>query len=187
MKKTFMTLFLLLACSLALTAAQYQNQPQTDQDQQDQQNMPSSSQAGNKMTFTGCLQSGVEPNSYVLNNVTPSDMSQQSLNQQDQEQQEQAQNPDLNQGQEGSQPSELARASEKSFNLIPEGRVDLKNYIGKRVEVTGKMIQSTSRTTQSSRATTPSGQSSSIHSSTEMTEQPQFQVSSVRQIASSCQ
>ncbi len=166
MTKTFMILFLLLGCSLALAVAQPQYQPKNDQDKQ--------------TTFTGCLQSGTEPNSYVLNNATPSDMSQQSSNPQNQDQQEQAQNPDLDQGQyrEGTEPSELARASEKSFTLIPEGRVNLKNYVGKKVEVTGKMIE------PASRATTPSGQSSN---STEMTGQSQFQVSSVRQIANSCQ
>lgn len=179
MRKTFMTLFLFSACSLML-AAQSQDQMQTDQ-----QNTPSSSRQMDQqqmnqksVTLTGCLQPGTDPNTYILSGVTPSDMNDQSSESQGQEDQDQSQS--------GNMPSELARG-ENTYTLIPDGRVDLRSHVGQRVEVTGKIMESTSRMNQSSRATTPSGQSSTMHSQTEMTGQPQFRVSSIRQISDSCQ
>lgn len=199
MKKTFMTLFLLSVFSLAVAYAQAPDQPQTDE-----QSPPSSSNMDRNVTVTGCLQQGTEPNSFVLYNVTPSDMSQQSYQRENDNSQIQNQargdynnqtrsqdvTPDTqnlqDQDQSGTTPSEMAR-TETSYTLIPDGRVDLKSHIGQRVEVSGKMSESSSRTNQTSRATTPSGQSSSMHSSTEITGQPQFKVSSIRQLSQSCQ
>jgi hypothetical protein len=194
MRKAFITLCLLLTCSLAVAVAQSQDQPQTDQ-----QNTPFSSQTGKNVTLTGCLQPGTDPNTYMLNDVTPGDQEssqQQGYNDQGQaradfphQNREDRTADDQSQEQNQSQsnmPSEMAR-TESSYMLIPEGRVDLRSHVGQRVEVSGKMIQTTSRTNQISRATTPSGQSSSMHSSTEMSGQPQFRVSSVRQISQSCQ
>lgn len=163
MKKTLMTSFLLLVCSLALMAAQSET---------DQQNMPSSSEAGRKIKISGCLQSGSEPNSYVLNNATPSGMSQPSS---------QDSGQSRSQADMGMDPSELAR-TQTSYTLVPEGNVNLENMVGKKVEVTGKMIQSD----YGSSATDPSGRTSPSHSSTEMSGEPKFQVSSIRQIGQSC-
>ncbi len=198
MKKTFVTMCLLLACSVALAAAQSQDQ--------DQQNTPpsSSSQMGKNVTLTGCLEQGTEPNSFVLNNVNMSELNQQSQYQrrsdqsQDQnipdQSQAQSNEPDQNQAQDqsgyesqsGSMPSELAR-TETSINVIPEGNLDLSSHVGQRVQVTGKISETTTRTNQSSRATTPSGQSSEMHSSTQMSGQHQLQATSIRQISGSCQ
>jgi len=200
LKKTYMTMFLLLACSVALAAAQSQDQPQSDQ-----QNTPysSSSQMGKNVTLTGCLEQGAEPNSFVLNKANLSDQnrssyrerSDQSQSQQDYPDQEaQSNNPDSteptdqiqSQTDSGNLPSEMARA-ESSYALIPEGRVDLKSHIGHRVEVTGKIMESSSEMTQSSTATTPSGQWSTMKSTTEVTGQPQLRVSSIRHISDTCQ
>jgi hypothetical protein len=194
MEKTFMTLFLLSVCSLAVAVAQAPDQPQTDQ-----QTAPSSSTMGKNLTMTGCLQAGTEPNTYVLFNATPSDMNQSSRNDEiydqsqsrrdiDSQRHAEDRTPDDQnlQSQSGTMPSEMAR-TENSYTLIPDGRVDFKSHVGQRVEVTGKISETTARTNQSSKATTPAGQSSSIHSSTEMTGQPQLRVSSIRQISQTCQ
>jgi len=180
MKKTLAMLFLLSVCSLAVAVAQSPDQPQTGQ-----QTAPSSSHIGKNITVTGCLRAGTEPNSYVLHNVTPSDMSQQS-SQRDSNYPDRDPSQIQDESRVDTMPSEMAK-TEDSYTLIPDGRVDLKSHVGERVEVTGKMSESTSRTEQSSRATTPAGQSSSIHSSTEMTGQAQFKVSSIRRISQSCQ
>lgn len=151
MKKTLLTLFILVGCGLALAAGQY-----PDQSQSNPQTTPSSSSMGKSVTFIGCLQSGTEPNSYVLSNAMPSDMSRQATRS------------------EG-MPSEMAR-TENSYRLIPEGKVDLKKHVGHKVEVTGKMAKKSSMTSMSKEQ--PS----------EMTGHLQhFKVTSVREIAQSCQ
>ena len=122
MRKTFMTLLFRMVCSLALAAGQYGDQPQASP-----QTAPSSSSMGKSVTIIGCLQSGTEPNSYVLSNAMPSDTSQQS------------------QIRSERTPSEMAR-TEDSYTLIPEGRVDLKKHVGHKVEVTGKVAEKSSRT-----------------------------------------
>lgn len=168
--RTTMTLFLLLTCSLALGAAQDPNQPQIDQE-----TSPSSSEQGKNVTIIGCLQQGIDADSYVLNNAQRGDMEQQASQDQSRpegERQDQA-------------PSELARTQD-SYQLVPEAQMDLKNYVGQRVEITGEIIQSAdSRTVESTRSTTPSGQSSSGRTET-ISGRHHLKVASVKALGATC-
>lgn len=157
MKKTLMPLFLLLTCSLAMAAFQYQSQPQ-------------SSRAGaqEEMKFTGCLQKGGQPDTYVLNNASPAEMEQRS------------DESSMDRSQPGDMPSGLAR-TEMSYSLIPEGNVNLQRHIGKKVEITGTMSEMSSP----SRPAAPSGQSSA-RSGIEA-DHPQIKVSSIRELPGSCE
>jgi hypothetical protein len=177
MRNTVMTLFLVLAFSMALTAAQDQSQPQTeDQSSTYQQNQE------NHVTITGCLQKGAAPDSFVLNNVGKG-MSQRTLNDQgSSEGMDQAQG---NQGTEPSEnmPSEMAR-SESSYALVPEGKINFSDYIGQQVEVTGTMMPALPR------ANTPddmSQNSQNPQNDSSMNNQPEIRVNSIRQISRSCQ
>lgn len=171
--RTAMTLFLLLTCSLALGVAQDPNQPQVDQ-----QTSPSSSEQAKNVTIVGCLQQGVEADSYVLNNAQKGDMGQQTYQGQDQTQPE-GERPDQT-------PSELARTQD-SYKLVPDARVDLKNYVGQRVEISGEIIHSAdSKTVESTQSTTPSGQSSSGRTET-ISGQQHLRVSSVKALGGACQ
>lgn len=144
MRRSLMTLILLLAGSLALTAAQ-----------SGQQSIPQ--QQEREITLTGCLRAGSSPNSFMLDNATPSEMSGQS---------------EYHSEGQSSSPSELAR-TETDYMLIPEGRVDLQSHVGKKVEVKGEMIGSGAETT----TTQPTERGGS---------QPQVMVRSIREVAQSC-
>jgi hypothetical protein len=124
MRKTFMTLFLLLACS-AVLAAQSQGQPQSYQPA-----TSSSAQMEKSVTLTGCLAAGKDPGTFVLRSVTKSGMNQ----------------GQSSQNKSGAKPSELAK-TEPSYALIPEGKVDLKSHLGHKVEVTGMIAESSKSNT----------------------------------------
>jgi hypothetical protein len=200
MEKTLFTLFMLLTGSLALAAAQSQNQPQTDESSN-----PSSNQMSrDRVTVTGCLQRGTSPNTYVLNNATPSTSYNRSMNDENQNQaradvdqnQEQSdqgmnQNQSTNQqdqADQGQMPSAEAR-TENNYILIPDtsSHVDLKSHIGHKVEITGKMMGGESRNYTQQRSETATGQMSRSQSSTHMGNQPEIKVTSIRHIAEACQ
>lgn len=193
MKKTLMTMFMLLAGSLALTAApQSQDQPQTDE----QSNPSAHSQtSSDRITVTGCLQQGTSPNTYVLNHAMPSNASSSYGGQTDQDQaradmNQNQNNPDMNMPSDQNQaqmPSEEARTENNSYVLIPGSNVDLKSHIGHQVEITGKMMEGGTTTRSSQRSTTPTGQMSQSQSRTESGNQPEIKVMSIRHIAEACQ
>jgi len=66
--------------------------------------------------FTGCLQSGTEPNTYILKDVK------------------------MVQAGTDKTPRQLAR-TESSYMLVPQGKVDLKRHVGHEVEVTGTLSE----------------------------------------------
>jgi hypothetical protein len=176
MRNSVMTLFLVLAFSMALTAAQYQGQPQTEDQgnyQQDQQNQE------NHVTISGCLQKGAGTNSFVLNNVGKN-MGQRSFN-------DQGSNENMGEAQENERtepsenlPNEMAR-SENSYTLVPEGKINFDDYLGQQVEVTGTIMPALPR------ANTPDDMSQNSQNDSSMNNQPEIRVSSIRQIARSCQ
>lgn len=200
MKKTLITMFMLLAGSLALTAApQSQDQPQTDE----QSNPSAQSQTNpDHVTITGCLQEGTTPNTYVLNHAMPGKSSSLYSGQdQNQARADIDQNPDMieptdqnqamntpEQNDNNSQmPSAEARAENSSYILIPESRVDLKSHIGHKVEITGTMVQGSAMNSESQRNNAPTGQMSQSQSSMQTSGQPEIKVMSIRHIAETCQ
>ncbi len=198
MRKTLITMFMLLAGSLALTAApQSQDQPQTDK-----QSSPSaqSQTSRDHITVTGCLQQGTSPNTYILNHAMPSNATSSYGGQNEQNQAENDQNMNMpsdqnqamntpeqnNQGYNSQMPSAEARTENNSYVLIPGSNVDLKSHIGHQVEITGKMMGG--KTTRSAqRSTSPTGQMSQSQSTTENAGQPEIRVMSIRHLAETCQ
>jgi len=195
MRKTLITVFMLLVGSLALTVAtQSQDRPQTDE-----WSNPSSQNQMSRdhITITGCLQRGTTPDSYVLNNATPSSSSLRLWGRQTDQGQSQAR-ADTEQGQ-GSMnrqdqndqsynrqmPSAEARA-ESSYVLIPDSNVDLKSHIGHKVEITGKMAGSDSGNWGSQRPSMPGGETSDSRSSSKTTEHPEIRVTSIKHLAETC-
>ena len=73
-----------------------------------------------RIIATGCLQSGATPDTFVLNNATTG-MTQTARNQSG----------------NAPKPSEMARSEVSNYVLIPSGKVNLKNFVGKTVRVTG--------------------------------------------------
>jgi hypothetical protein len=157
MRNTVMTLFLVLAFSMALTAVQYQ-----DPSQKEDQSSAYQHNQENHVTVTGCLQKGAAPNSFVLNKAGKS--------------MGQAQGNESTEPTENL-PSEMAR-SEDSYALIPEGRINFSDYIGQQVEVTGTIMPALPR------ANTPDDMSQNESS---MNNQTEIRVNSIRQISRSCQ
>jgi hypothetical protein len=190
MKRTLITVFMLLAGSLVAAA----------QSQMDESNPSSQGQMNrDRITVTGCLQQGTSPNTYVLNNATTtpstsSNMNDENQNQAradiDQNQTEQGmdQQNQTDQGYNQQMPSAEARA-EDSYILIPDANshVDLKSHIGHKVEITGKMMSGESKSYTQQRSETPNGQMSQSQSSTHMGNQPEIKVTSIRHIAETCQ
>ncbi len=123
------------------------------------------SAASGRTSVIGCLQTGSSPNTYVLNNVSESTKSSKSMSKSSQA------------------PSEMAR-SEGSYMLIPEGNVNLQNWVGKRVRVTGRMATSTSSNPNESSS---SGSSSSSSESSSSTSGSEFMVTSIRAASGTCQ
>ena len=73
----------------------------------------------NQITFTGCLQTGTEANTFILNNISGEGAG--------------------NAMKSGSKtPSRMARSeTSTSCVLIPEGKTSLHDHVGERVKVTG--------------------------------------------------
>jgi len=124
------------------------------------------SSKGKKMTVTGCLQTGSSPNTFVLNNV--GDSTQSSKNQPSQSQ----------------TPGEMARSEGSSYMLIPSGNVNLQNWVGQRVQITGKMVADSSMST-SSGDHSQSGHDMSDSSS--MSGTSELMVTTIKKVPGTCQ
>jgi hypothetical protein len=113
---------------------------------------------GNRITVTGCLQAGTEPNTYVLNNAMG-----------------------VIRGKSGKTPSQMAR-TEDTYKLVPEGNLDLKSHVGHKVEVTGmeEMMGSSSAGSMRSESSSSSGAESGMNA-------PELRVSKIRHISDTCQ
>jgi len=143
MKKMLTALWLPMALSLAVAAI---GAPKHKQDSSKDQ-----------ISLTGCLQTGTEPNTFVLANATTSSAK-------------------SKRGKESNQaPSEMARA-ESSYVLVPENGIDLSKHVGHRVRVTGIM--------EEHGMTSSTGEQGAAGSQTKMT---RFDVKSIRHLSNTCQ
>ncbi len=152
MKRMLTALWLPMALSIVITAGAAPKQDQSGQSDKDK------SSKQHKMTLTGCVQQGTEPNSYMLTNVTS----------------------DSARSKSDKAPSEMARA-ESSYILVPENStMDLSKHVGHRVRVTGS-IEDKGMTDMSSQ----SSQSSS--SQTSSSNATRFDVKSIKHVSDTCQ
>ncbi len=110
-----------------------------------------------KVTLTGCLEAGTEPNTYILANATSSAAQGSSRN---------------------AAPSEMARA-ENSYVLVPESGIDLSKHVGHRVRVTGNMEEGGMSGTSGA-----SGGTTGSQGTNNMT---RFDVKSIKHVSNTCQ
>lgn len=130
--------------------------------------------SGKSMTLTGCLQSGSSPNTFMLSNVGENSQS--------------GSNRSSNSSQT---PGAMARSenSGSTYTLIPSGRVNLQNWVGQRVRVTGKISGSSSESMGSSTSSSSSnrGDQNDMSSGSSMGSGSEFMVTSVKKVSGTCQ
>jgi hypothetical protein len=123
-----------------------------------------------KVTVTGCLQAGVDANSYILNNASKKNESAGS--------QTATPTPGT--------PSEMARA-ENSYTLSTDDRtIDLKSHVGHRIEVTGTLSSGRGHGTSSSSAGAGHERQSQSPGQTQTQDRQHLKVTSVKMISQSC-
>lgn len=119
------------------------------------------------VTFTGCLQTGTQTSSYVLDKVVP--ISQTSKTEAT--------------GTAG----EITKTTTTSYALVPGERVELQKMVGHKVEVTGVLVSGDSKTETKTKIERE-GEKDVTTKEKSKTENalPQLRVTSIKHLADSC-
>ena len=119
------------------------------------------------VTYTGCMQSGPEARTYILDKIVP--LSRTTTR-------------------ETTGTSGTTTTTTTTYALVPDERVELQQHVGHRVEVTGMMMPAGKSKTETKTKVEQSGET--IRTETTKTDgsrsAPQFRVISVKQLAESC-
>ena len=157
MKRFFAATILALGCSVAFANAQ------------DSKTTTVTKVDGPKpqtVTYTGCVQTGTETKTFILNNVVPMSRSTTTA------------------GTTGS-----TTTTTTTYALIPDQRVELETHVGHKVEVTGMLIPAgetkTTTTTKIERENAPD--SKSTETVKRDNKYPEFHVVSVKNLADKCE
>jgi hypothetical protein len=112
-------------------------------------------------TFTGCLQTGTEAKTYILDKVVPSKTTE-----------------------------VVGTTGETSmvtkYELVPSEQVELQEHVGHKVEVTGVLIPAGKGDAKIKTETKLPGQEEKTEAKIEKGPAPQFRVVSIKQLADSC-
>ena len=116
------------------------------------------------VTYTGCVRTGTQTQSYVLNNVVPvSKSTEVSAN-------------------AAGMPTETTSTT---YALVPGDTVQITEYVGHKVEVTGMLVPKGEMTTETE---TKVGDDTTKHEKIETeSDAPQFRVISIRNLAERCE
>ena len=116
------------------------------------------------VTYTGCVQTGTQTQSYVLNNVVPvSKSTEVSAN-------------------AAGMPTETTTTT---YALVPGDTVQITEYVGHKVEVTGMLVPKGEMKTETE---TKVGDDTTKHEKIETeSDAPQFRVISIRNLAERCE
>jgi len=116
------------------------------------------------VTYTGCVRTGTQTQSYVLNNVVPvSKSTEVSAN-------------------AAGMPTETTSTT---YALVPGDTVQITEYVGHKVEVTGKLVPKGEMKTETE---TKVGDDTTKHEKIETeSDAPQFRVISIRNLAERCE
>ena len=118
------------------------------------------------ITYTGCVQSGTETRSFVLNKVMPVGKS-----------------TETTVGTSGA-----TTTTTTTYALIPDEKVEMQTHVGHKVEVTGVMIPAgdskTTTTTKIEREDAPDTKTKETVKTDNAV--PQFRVTSIKNLADSC-
>jgi hypothetical protein len=115
---------------------------------------------GKTVTYTGCVGSGTETRSYILQNVVPVSTTQTT-------------------GTGGT-------TTITTYALVPEGKVELQEHLGHKVEVTGVLIPAGKGDAKFRVKTKTKGGEEETKGEVERGPMPQLKVISVRPLAESC-
>jgi UDP-N-acetylmuramyl tripeptide synthase len=117
------------------------------------------------VTYTGCVQSGTETKSFILNHVVPMSRSTTTT------------------GTTGS-----TTTTTTTYALVPDQKIELETHVGHKVEVTGMMIPAgeskVTTTTKIDRENAPDSKTTETVKSNNA--YPQFRVLEVKNLAESC-
>ncbi len=116
---------------------------------------------GKTVTYTGCVQTGTETRSFILNNVIPISKTETT-------------------GTSGTV------STTTTYALVPEGKVDLQEQVGHKVEVTGVLIPAGKGETKYKTETKAKGAKEETKGEVERGAVPQLKVVSVRPLAERC-
>jgi hypothetical protein len=115
---------------------------------------------GKTVTYTGCVQTGAETRTYILNNVIPISKTETT-------------------GTSGT-------VTTTTYALVPEGKVDLQEHVGHKVEVTGVLVPAGKGDTKYKTKTKAKGAEEETKGEVERGAVPQLKVVSVRPLAERC-
>jgi hypothetical protein len=155
MSRTFASLAVAFGCAVALNAQQPSSTTTTK--------TQTETKAGEAKTvvYSGCMQTGTEPRSFVLAKVTPVGRA--------------------STGEVGTS------GSTTSYMLVPAEKVELQTHMNKKVEVTGMMIPAGQSKTETTTRTEREGAPDTTKQTTKTeSTMPQFRVISIKTVADSC-
>jgi hypothetical protein len=156
MKRFFAATIFALGCSVALANAQ---------DTKTTTVTKVDGKAPQTVTYTGCVQTGTETKSFILNHVVPMSQSTTST------------------GTTGT-----TTTTTTTYALVPDQKVELETHVGHKVEVTGMLIPAgdskVTTTTKVDREHAPDSKTKETVKSDNAF--PQFRVVSVKNLAESC-
>src|SRR5262249_23342165 len=118
---------------------------------------------GKTVTYTGCVQTGTETKSYILDKVVPV-------------------------GQTTTVGPTGTTLTTTTYALVPGERVELQQFVGHKVEVTGMMIPAGEHKTETKKKIEREGAPDTNVKQTTKTDHamPDFQVTSVKHLADTC-
>jgi hypothetical protein len=155
--KRFAAVVFALGCSVALANAQ---------DSKTTTVTKVDGKAPQTVTYTGCVQTGTEARSFVLNKVAPMTSSTTTV------------------GTSGS-----TTTTSTTYALVPDQKIELETHVGHKVEVTGMMIPAgdskVTTTTKVDRENAPDSKSKNTVKRENAF--PEFRVLSVKNLADSCE
>jgi len=156
MKRFFAATVLALGCTVALANAQ--DTKTTIQTKVD-------GKKAETVTYTGCVQSGTETKTFILNHVVP-----------------------MSRSTTTSGTTGTTTTTTTTYALVPDQQVELETHVGHKVEVTGLMIpkgdSKVTTTTKVEREHAPD--SKTVETVKSNNSYPQFRVLSVKNLADRC-
>ena len=154
MTRTFTSFAVALACACTLgLRAEAQSTSRTKVE----------AEHGKTVTYTGCVQSGSEADSYILANVLPMTES-------------------VTKGTTGT-----ITETTTTYSLVPEKTIVLREHLGQRVQVTGVMIEAGHGDAKIEARTKENGSIKKSKEEVKRGPYPQFRVVSVKQLGQPCQ
>ena len=151
MRRYLGPLVVALSCAFALNGAAQAQEPQTKVKTEHAQTV----------TYTGCMQSGTETKTFILQNVVPISTSRTV-------------------GTGGTV------TTTTTYALVPEEKVELQQHVGHKVEVTGVLIPAGKGDTKYEATTKTKSSEEKTKGEVERGPMPQLKVISVKQLAESC-